>query len=240
VFGLAWFHTILIERKKFKSLGWNVAYAFNESDYSVCEDLIALYMGRQDADGKSVDPAYDKRAPVPWAAIQYLVARANYGGRVTDERDRRLIQVYAKEIFNEALVAPERWRPYGTDDLTYVYPADEAAGEHPDPSQLFTPAYFYEEIASKMDDADPPSAYGQHINAEIASQKLDSQELLDSVVLLTPQKSGGAAAGADVAAELARVADLIERLPEPLDVRAVKHKLKGDDNPLSVVLLQEV
>lgn len=45
VFGLCWFHTILIERKKFKSLGWNVNYSFNDSDYTVCEDLLALYMG---------------------------------------------------------------------------------------------------------------------------------------------------------------------------------------------------
>jgi len=42
LFGLAWFHTILIERKKFKSLGWCVNYAFNDSDFSVCEDLLAL------------------------------------------------------------------------------------------------------------------------------------------------------------------------------------------------------
>ena len=111
VFGLCWFHTVLIERKKFKSLGWNVSYAFNDSDYSVCEDLLAIYMGWQ-VDGKAVDAAYEKRAPLPWQAIQYLVAAANYGGRVTDDRDRRLIQVYAKEIFNEALIAPERWRPY--------------------------------------------------------------------------------------------------------------------------------
>ena len=41
VFGLCWFHTILIERKKFKSLGWNVVYSFNDSDYQVCEDLLA-------------------------------------------------------------------------------------------------------------------------------------------------------------------------------------------------------
>jgi dynein heavy chain len=46
VYGLSWFHTILIERKKFKTLGWNVAYAFNDSDYQVCEDTIANYCGR--------------------------------------------------------------------------------------------------------------------------------------------------------------------------------------------------
>jgi len=33
VYGLCWFHTILIERKKFKTLGWNISYAFNDSDY---------------------------------------------------------------------------------------------------------------------------------------------------------------------------------------------------------------
>jgi dynein heavy chain len=33
VFGLSWFHTVLTERKKFKTLGWNVSYAFNDSDY---------------------------------------------------------------------------------------------------------------------------------------------------------------------------------------------------------------
>jgi len=46
LFGLCWFHSILIERKKFKTLGWNVTYAFNDSDFGVCEDLIAMYMGK--------------------------------------------------------------------------------------------------------------------------------------------------------------------------------------------------
>mmetsp|Transcript_20737 Transcript_20737/g.31917 ORF Transcript_20737/g.31917 Transcript_20737/m.31917 type:complete len:752 (-) Transcript_20737:861-3116(-) len=187
LFGLCWFHTILIERKKFKSLGWNVTYSFNDSDFSVCEDLLAIYMGRQ-MDGKPVDENFDKRAPIPWQAIQYLIAEANYGGRVTDDRDRRLISVYAKEIFNDNLIAPERWRPVGTEDLTYVYPADEQNVKHPDPSQLFTPEFFYEEILNKMEAIDPPLAYGQHINAEITSQILDSNQLLESILTLTPQK----------------------------------------------------
>ena len=36
IFGLAWFHSILVERKKFKTLGWNVMYDFNDSDFSAC------------------------------------------------------------------------------------------------------------------------------------------------------------------------------------------------------------
>jgi len=102
VFGLAWFHTILIERKKFRSLGWNVGYSFNDSDYSVCEDTVAMYMGRH-KDGKT-EERYNKKTAIPWPAIQYLIAEAYYGGRVTDERDRRLLMVYAREIFNENLI----------------------------------------------------------------------------------------------------------------------------------------
>jgi len=64
VFGLSWFHSVLIERKKFKTLGWNVSYAFNDSDYSVCEDTIANYMGRITEGGYVGD--YKRADKVNW------------------------------------------------------------------------------------------------------------------------------------------------------------------------------
>jgi len=51
---------------------------------------MAIYMGRT-MDGKFVDDNYDKKQEIPWEAITYLIASANYGGRITDDRDRRLI-----------------------------------------------------------------------------------------------------------------------------------------------------
>ncbi|CAG5116906.1 unnamed protein product, partial [Candidula unifasciata] len=35
LFALCFFHTILLERKKFKMLGWNIMYEFNDSDFEV-------------------------------------------------------------------------------------------------------------------------------------------------------------------------------------------------------------
>jgi dynein heavy chain len=170
VYGLCFFHTILIERKKFKTLGWNVNYAFNDSDYSVCEDILAIYMGQTNEEGKPIDEAFDKKTPIPWPAIQSLIADCNYGGRITDNMDRRLIGVYAKEIFNDNLVSAERWKPNNTDEnMNYMYPFDETAFKHPDPTQVFTPSFFYEELMAKMNDLDPPEVYGQYINAEISS-----------------------------------------------------------------------
>lgn len=112
VYGLVWFHALLIERKKFKTLGWNITYAFNDSDYQVCEDLLSIYMGRF-KDGIK-NPEFEASQPVPWMAVQYLIAEGNYGGRITDNNDRRLIKVYASEIFNDELISIEKWRPPDT------------------------------------------------------------------------------------------------------------------------------
>lgn len=35
LFSLCFFHSILLERKKFLQLGWNIVYAFNDSDFEV-------------------------------------------------------------------------------------------------------------------------------------------------------------------------------------------------------------
>ncbi|CAM9705264.1 unnamed protein product, partial [Hapterophycus canaliculatus] len=76
LFSLAWFHAILLERRKFKSLGFNVPYEFNESDFSICHDLVIVFLDE-----------YPEKPP--FDAMRYLIAEANYGGRVTDEWDRR-------------------------------------------------------------------------------------------------------------------------------------------------------
>jgi len=213
VFGLSWFHAILIERKKFKTLGWNVSYAFNESDYTVCEDTIATYLGRFNKEMGFVGE-YKKTNKINWMAIQFLLAEAYYGGRITDERDRRLIKVYAREIFDEGLVAIEKWRPQGTEEFNYAYPVDEAGTKHPNVAEIFIPSYFLEEMAKHMTSQDPPVAFGQHINAEITSQIMDSNELLASILSLQPMASSGDGSGGGNSAILDLIIKLREGTPD--------------------------
>ena len=57
----------------------------------VSENLLSLYLDE-----------YDE---TPWEALKFLIAAINYGGHVTDEWDRRLLNTYITDYFNEEAVA---------------------------------------------------------------------------------------------------------------------------------------
>ena len=44
LFSLCWFHSVIIERKKFKTLGWNVTYDFNDSDFDTADNILQNYI----------------------------------------------------------------------------------------------------------------------------------------------------------------------------------------------------
>ena len=89
VWCLAWLHTIITERRKFKSLGWDVPYDFNDSDFNICKDILATYIkiaskgGHEDKKDKNQEGKSKKKNDIQWEAIQFLIGEANYGGRVT-------------------------------------------------------------------------------------------------------------------------------------------------------------
>jgi len=63
--------------------------------------------------------------------------------------------------------------------------------------------------------------------------------MLSSILSITPQKSsGGEGGGTTGVVKLIR--ELQEKVPELIDYFKLKQRLRGDENPLNVVLLQEV
>lgn len=47
VFALCWFHSVIIERKRFKNMGWNSLYDFNDSDWETADYILQLYIDKQ-------------------------------------------------------------------------------------------------------------------------------------------------------------------------------------------------
>uniref|UniRef100_A0A3Q3FFF1 Dynein heavy chain region D6 P-loop domain-containing protein n=1 Tax=Labrus bergylta TaxID=56723 RepID=A0A3Q3FFF1_9LABR len=144
LFSLCFFHSILLERKKFLQLGWNIVYGFNDSDFEVSENLLSLYL--------------DEYEEIPWDALKYLIAGVNYGGHVTDDWDRRLLTTYINGYFCDSAV------------------------DQP----------FFNMLPS----TEHPEVFGQHSNADIASQIAESRTLFDTLLSLQPQVTSPTAAGA--------------------------------------------
>jgi dynein heavy chain len=91
---LSFFHAVIQERKKFGKIGWNVSYDFNESDYRISYRLISLYLTKAHV---------DQEEDLPWDTLRYLIGEAMYGGRVTDNFDRRVVTCYLLEYLGEFL-----------------------------------------------------------------------------------------------------------------------------------------
>ena len=87
---LSFFHAIVRERRRFGPLGWTAQYDFNDSDFRI--SMRQLYN------------MVDSFENVPFKALCYLTGQCNYGGRVTDERDRRTLNAILLDFYNEQVI----------------------------------------------------------------------------------------------------------------------------------------
>ncbi|XP_066907574.1 dynein axonemal heavy chain 10 isoform X1 [Halyomorpha halys] len=91
LYALTLFHCIILERKKYGSLGWNIMYQFGNSDYKMAIQTIQEYLNRNiDFSGGNI----------PWEALKCLIGDIIYGGHMIDKYDRRIILCYIDEIFD--------------------------------------------------------------------------------------------------------------------------------------------
>ena len=207
-YAMCWFHAVLVDRRRFLNLGWNIMYDFNDSDFEVSELCLRLYLDD-----------YDE---TPWDALKYLIAEINYGGRVTDDWDRRLMNVYMASYFNDETLTVPGFRLSSLP--AYVVPEDG-------------PLSLYREVCAGLPQVDKPEAYGQHLNAEIASQITQGNSMLETIVSLQPRAAD--ASGVSPEDKVYALADdLLQMVPEPIDI--VGKLGEGDGTALFTVLVQEL
>merc|ERR1712226_577658 len=77
IFGFCFFHAVVQDRRKFGPIGWNIPYGFTPEDLAVCREQLMLFV--------------NKYVDVPYKVLNFLGASINYGGRVTDDKDKLLI-----------------------------------------------------------------------------------------------------------------------------------------------------
>jgi len=215
VFGVAFFHAIVQERRKFGPLGWNVVYQFNDSDLDTSFTMLKIFL--------------DEQEEIPWEALVYVTGIINYGGRVTDDNDRRcLITTLEKYYCIENL----------QDD--YVYSESERYRAPP-----FGDAQSYRDYIQTLPEEDLPEVFGLHDNANIAYQRAESDLMVNKVLSIQPRVSSGTGGGLtpdEIVLEKAK--SLSERIPPNLDrSEGLKDLFKTTNNllpSLTTVLVQEM
>lgn len=120
VYVLAFFHAVIQERKKFGKIGWNVSYDFNESDYRISFRLISLYLNKA---------FQNKEEDLPWETLRYLIGEAMYGGRVTDDFDRRVLNTYLKEYVGDFIFDKNQTYYFSQSGADYTIPIADSV-EH--------------------------------------------------------------------------------------------------------------
>jgi dynein heavy chain len=212
---LAFFHANVQERRKFGPLGWNIRYGFDESDLVTSIAILRRFLDTMDT--------------IPWDALVFVTGHINYGGRVTDDWDRRcLMSILAKFIRREVL------------DDSYKF---SVSGDYYSPSA--GPLDGVKTYLSKLPDDDNPEVFGMHQNANTAFNRDESLILMSTLLSLQPREGGGG--GGKSADEIVtEMADSIEaQLPAILDEEEAGETTfivqpNGLLNSLAIVLQQEM
>lgn len=213
LYGICFFHAVVQERRKFGPLGWNIQYGFNESDFQISVQQLHMFLNQYDH--------------VPYAAISYLTAECNYGGRVTDAWDRRAIITILADYVNED--AATNYSYMFANDEAYILPRKT---EHREILR-----YINEYIPTLP----PPEVYGLHSNAGITRDLQTSNNLLDSMILTLGSSSASQSDEDSEATLLATLQQIQTNMPPPFDIEIAKEKYPVDYNEsMNTVIVQEM
>ncbi|CRK99186.1 CLUMA_CG012500, isoform A [Clunio marinus] len=138
LFSLVYFHAVVQERRDFGPLGWNIPYEFNESDLKISLMQLKMFLKQ-----------YHE---IPFFGHKYLTGECNYGGRVTDDNDRRLLMSLLDNFYNEDAVMVDNYQL--SESGIYKIPL------MPNRENCL-------EFISSLPSATNPEVFGLHENADI-------------------------------------------------------------------------
>lgn len=216
LFALAFFHAVILERRKFGAIGWNIPYEWMTSDFVTSKSQLFMYLNEQ--------------ALVPYDTLKVLVAEINYGGRVTDDKDVRLIKALLDRYFSTDVMKTDF--SFSTSAI-YKTPEGQTLDD-------------IKEYIKGLPLEDEPELFGLHANANITFNKKTVYEFREAISLIHPRVSGGASGKSsdDIVNEIAK--DIEERIPSPMNMEKEQHPETfsknefGAMNSLGVFVGQEI
>ena len=197
-----------------------------ESDFTISKRLLAMYLNKNGPDD-----------PIPWASLKYLIGEAMYGGRVTDNYDRRVMNTYLNEYMGDFIFDVNQRFYFARSDYDYEIPENG-------------PFDNYVKAINEMPITYSPEIIGLHSNAEIdyftqASKRIweDMLKLQSSTGSSSSSKKDENAAPVKTREEIVldmAIQFLDSKVPPKFDMLTINKKFTGGKSPIDAVLTQEL
>jgi dynein heavy chain len=201
LFSISFFHALVQERRKFGALGWNIRYAFGDTDLECCVQQIHDFID-----------VYDE---IPYTVMTLLCGDVNYGGRVTDDKDRRCMNSILDLYITEQVMDDDY--KFSESGLFFCPPDDESR-DH------------YIDYCASLPINPSPEVQGLHDNADITCAQNEMLAMFATIVSLGGG-GGSSAAGKtpdEIVYELCE--SYLKSIPKPLNLEDVMVKYPTDYN----------
>jgi dynein heavy chain, axonemal len=223
VFALCFFHSLVIERRKFGPTGWNMQYPFNMGDLRDSALVLNNYLENAPPSGK-----------LPWDDLRYIFGEIMYGGHIVDDWDRRLAKTYLIYIMKDELL--------DEGDLIPFAEGKNVSFKNPPPL-----AYekYHEHIEFNLP-SETPIAFGLHPNAEVGFRTAQCNLLMNTLTELQPRDSSSG--GGDLGQmKIEKAKEIIGRIDEHIQLEQNKPNIddinskipEEEKGPYQNVFLQE-
>lgn len=209
LFGFAFFHAIVQDRRKFGPIGWNIPYAFTNEDLKVSVRQLKIFI-----------ETYEE---TPYKVLNYIGAEINYGGRVTDDKDVRLIKVILQGYMNPNMLLDDH--NLSKSGIYKTIPVGEKEE--------------YIEYIKGLPLNPEPEAFGLHDNAEITTNQINTSTLLYDIISMQPKaQKGKGKTREEIIGDQSKY--LQDRTPSVFDLEAVSKAYPTlYEESMNTVLFQE-
>jgi dynein heavy chain len=212
IFGLAFYHALVIERKKFGPLGWNIPYEFNDTDRDITAAQLELYV--------------QSYAEIPYRVLQQLTSVVNYGGRITDDKDMRTSDILIADFFTPNILKANH--SFSASGLYYSIVPDKDA-----------PQQSYMEYIKSLPLNAEPEVFGMHDNANITCAINVADDIFSVILSLQPRVAAGKGVSREDQI-IALAKQMAVQLPGLYDIEAIGMLYPTDYlESMNTVLIQE-